>query len=150
MSQGVVTESLVSLIAKQVEESSLVVWYDPGGDYRDLAACIEVPGASIARHDGSFLKLRRDIDSQKSDPHQIRNQTPIKLSLGAIRQDIGSRSREFRHHQIIGRSNLRGHRLSKPRCASGPSSSRRSSRMRDHLTGEAERFAPSTRPRTAG
>jgi hypothetical protein len=37
-------------------------------------------------------------------------------------------------HQIIGRSNLRGHRLSKPRCAPGPSSSGRSSRVRDHLT----------------
>ena len=132
MSQGMVTEYLVSLIAKQVEESSLVVWYDPGGDYRDLAACIEVPGASIARHDGSFFKLRRDIDSQNSDTHQIigRSNSP----------------REFGHPSIIGRSNLRGHRLSTPRCAPGPRSSGRSSRVRDHLTGEFERFAPSTRP----
>ena len=103
MSQGVVTESLVSLIAKQVEESSLVVWYDFGGDYRDLAACIEVPGASIARHDGSFLKLRRDIDSQNSEFRHPSNywseqfakgiRTPIKLSIGAICEDIGYRSR---------------------------------------------------------
>jgi hypothetical protein len=68
MSQGVVTQYLVSLIAKQVEESSLVVWYDPDGNYRDLAECIEVPGASIARYDGSFLKLVRDIDSLLNGP----------------------------------------------------------------------------------
>jgi hypothetical protein len=47
MSQGVVTEYLVSLIARQIEASPLVVWYDLGGDYRALTECIEVPGASI-------------------------------------------------------------------------------------------------------
>jgi hypothetical protein len=45
---------------------------------------------------------------------------------------------------------LQGHRLSKPRCAPGPSSLGRSSRVRDHLTGEAERFAQSTRSRAEG
>jgi hypothetical protein len=31
MSDGVVTRSLVGLIAKQVEDARLVVWYDPEG-----------------------------------------------------------------------------------------------------------------------
>ena len=31
---GIVSEHLVGLIAKQIEESRLVVWYDPGEDYR--------------------------------------------------------------------------------------------------------------------
>ena len=60
------------------------------------------------------------------------------------------RSRNSDANQIIARRNLPGLRLSKPRCAPGPSSSGRSSRVCDHLTGEVERFAPSTRPRAAG
>ena len=60
---GIVSEHLVGLIAKQVEESSLVVWYDPGADYRAVAERLEIPGTTIARYDGSFLKLRREIDT---------------------------------------------------------------------------------------
>src|SRR5262249_28316022 len=59
---GVVSEHLVSLNAKQVEERSLVVWYDPGADYRAVAETMTVPDARVARYVGSFLKLRRDID----------------------------------------------------------------------------------------
>ena len=60
---GIVSEHLVGLIAKQVEERSLVVWYDPGADYKPLAERLEIPGTTIACYDGSFLKLRREIDS---------------------------------------------------------------------------------------
>jgi hypothetical protein len=49
-------------------------------------------------------------------------------------------------HQLLGRSNWPGHRLSKPRGGSRPNSPRRSSRVRDLLTGEVERFAPSRPP----
>jgi hypothetical protein len=35
---GVVTESLVQLIAKQVDEKGLVVWYDPEQAYGVVAA----------------------------------------------------------------------------------------------------------------
>lgn len=34
---GIVSEHLVGLIAKQIEERSLVVWYDPGADYKNVA-----------------------------------------------------------------------------------------------------------------
>lgn len=60
---GIVSEHLVGLIAKQVEENSLVVWYDPGADYRAVTERLTIPGTTIARYDGSFLQLRRDIDS---------------------------------------------------------------------------------------
>jgi len=33
MAGNPVTVYLISLIAKQVDENGLVVWYDPGGDY---------------------------------------------------------------------------------------------------------------------
>lgn len=59
---GIVSEHLVGLIAKQVEENSLVVWYDPCADYRAVAERMEIAGTTIARYDGSFLSLRREID----------------------------------------------------------------------------------------
>src|SRR5437762_6862655 len=64
---GIVSEHLVGLIAKQVEERSLVVWYDPSADYRAVAESLELPGTTVARYDGSFLKLRREIDSLLND-----------------------------------------------------------------------------------
>jgi hypothetical protein len=64
---GIVSEHLVGLIAKQVEERSLVVWYDPGADYRAVAERLEISGTTIARYDGSFLKLRREIDPLLND-----------------------------------------------------------------------------------
>src|SRR5262245_9553720 len=60
---GVVSEHLVGLIAKQVEDKFVVVWYDPGADYPSVAKRLEIPGATIARYEGSFLKLRREIDT---------------------------------------------------------------------------------------
>jgi hypothetical protein len=54
--------SLISLIARQVEESSLVVWNDPSADCRAVER-IEIPDTRFARDDGSFLNLRREIDS---------------------------------------------------------------------------------------
>ena len=59
---GIVSDHLVSLITKQVEERFLVVWYDPGGDYRSVAENLQIPCTTIARYDCSFLKLRREID----------------------------------------------------------------------------------------
>ena len=50
--------------------------------------------------------------------------------------------------QLVGRSNRPEHRLSKRRGGPIWSSSRRSSRVSDHLAGEVERDAPSRRPRT--
>ena len=37
MTTGVVSEHLVSLLAKQVEDRGLVVWYDPERAYAHLA-----------------------------------------------------------------------------------------------------------------
>lgn len=64
---GIVSEHLVRLIAKQVEERSLVVWYDPNADYRAVAERLDIPGTTVARYDGSFLKLRREIDPLLND-----------------------------------------------------------------------------------
>ncbi|HUY31317.1 MAG TPA: PglZ domain-containing protein [Pirellulales bacterium] len=62
MTQGVVTQHLVSLIARQVDDHGLVVWYDAERHYQDVAAGLTIPETAIARYDGSFFALRREID----------------------------------------------------------------------------------------
>src|SRR4051794_3206461 len=62
MSQGVVTDHLVGLIVKQVEDHGLVVWYDPEGHYREAVTSLRPSGTRMARYDGSFFRLRHEID----------------------------------------------------------------------------------------
>jgi hypothetical protein len=69
----VVTESLAQLIAKQVDEKGLVVWYDPEQSYTKAAAELSVPSTTVARYDGSFLRLRKQID------HLLNDQQPPRL-----------------------------------------------------------------------
>ena len=71
---AVVTESLVQLIAKQVDEKGLVVWYDPEQAYGTAAAELSLPNTTVARYDGSFLKLR-----QRYRPSAQRRRQPPRL-----------------------------------------------------------------------
>ena len=64
---AVVTETLVQLIAKQVDDKGLVVWYDPEQAYGAVAAELALPNTTVARYDGSFLKLRHEIDQLLND-----------------------------------------------------------------------------------
>lgn len=59
---GIVTDYLISAVAKQVNDHSLVVWYDPERHYAGVAERLVIPSATIARYDGSFFALRREID----------------------------------------------------------------------------------------
>jgi hypothetical protein len=62
MSLGVVTKYLFDLIAKQVDDQGLVVWYDPEQAYGAVAAELQLPNTTMARYDGSFFKLRKEND----------------------------------------------------------------------------------------
>jgi hypothetical protein len=64
---AVVTEYLFQLIAKQVEDRGLVVWYDPEQAFVAAAAALEIPKTTIARYDGSFFRLRHEIDHLMND-----------------------------------------------------------------------------------
>ena len=70
---AVVTEHLVQLIAKQVDDKGLVVWYDPEQAYGAAAAELTLPNTTVARFEGSFLKLRKEID------HLMGNGQPPRL-----------------------------------------------------------------------
>jgi hypothetical protein len=59
---AVVTEYLFQLVAKQVEDRGLVVWYDPEGAYGNVVAELAIPDTTVRRYDGSFFRLRWEID----------------------------------------------------------------------------------------
>src|SRR4051794_3754830 len=59
---GVVTNSLKGLIARQVADHRLVVWYDPERAYLSAAESLEIPDATVVHYDGSFFALRHRID----------------------------------------------------------------------------------------
>lgn len=79
---GVVTEHLIELIARQVEAHCLVVWYDPEKHYRAVAADLTLPNTTVARYDGSFLQLRRDIDPLLNDQHPPRLLVYVPMDQG--------------------------------------------------------------------
>src|SRR5207237_1959225 len=64
---GIVTTHLFALIAKQVEENRLVVWYDPEQAYAAATAELQLPNTIVACYNGSFFRLRHDIDSLLND-----------------------------------------------------------------------------------
>src|SRR5205823_2974623 len=64
---AIVTESLVQLIAKQVDDKGLVVWYDPEQAYGAAAAELQLLNATVALYDGSFFQLRKEIDHLLND-----------------------------------------------------------------------------------
>src|ERR1039457_2224101 len=64
---GVVTDSLVQMIAKQVDDNGLVVCYDPEQAYHTVAAALSLPETTVACYAGSFFKLRKQIDHLLND-----------------------------------------------------------------------------------
>jgi hypothetical protein len=62
-----VTNYLFQQIATQVEEHGLVVWYDPEQAYGAAVAELDLPNTTVTRYDGSFLKLRKEIDHLLND-----------------------------------------------------------------------------------
>ena len=65
MSPAIVTGHLLGLIAKQVDDYGVVVWYDPEGIYAQAVEAIDLPGTMILSYEGSFVDLRWRIDQQK-------------------------------------------------------------------------------------
>ncbi len=70
---GRVAEWLVQLIAKQVDDRGLVVWYDPEQAYGAVARELAPPKTTVARYDGGFLKPRQGID------HLLNDERPPRL-----------------------------------------------------------------------
>jgi len=59
---GIVTDHLRNLIARQVNDHGLVLWYDPEGHYRDVVGDLTITNTTVVRYDGSFFALRHEIE----------------------------------------------------------------------------------------
>ena len=70
---SVVTDYVSTWSPSRSRTTRLVVWYDPDGVYTSVAEKLDLPHTTVARYDGSFLKLRRDIDGL------LNNSEPPKL-----------------------------------------------------------------------
>lgn len=55
---GKVTEELVGLIAKQIQDHGLVVWYDPELAYGGVVDQCKLPDTTVLRYQDSFFELR--------------------------------------------------------------------------------------------
>jgi len=67
---GIVTDHLVKLIQRQVEDKGLVLWCDPDRTYAGLAPSVisrALPDTRLARFTGAYLALRREIDDALND-----------------------------------------------------------------------------------
>lgn len=64
-SGAIVTNYLNSLIAKQVNDNGLVVWYDPDGSYYEVVEKLDLNDTTVLRYEGSFVELRWNIDQKK-------------------------------------------------------------------------------------
>jgi hypothetical protein len=47
---GIVSNALRELVARQVHENGLVVWYDPERHYEAFAYRLDLPGTRIVHH----------------------------------------------------------------------------------------------------
>jgi hypothetical protein len=61
----IVTQFIRNLIARQVDDNGSVVWYDPEGDYSGAVEALDLPDTTILRYEGSFVRLRWEIDQKK-------------------------------------------------------------------------------------
>lgn len=59
---GIVSDYITAVIQKQVDEHGLVLWFDPEKRYISVAQSLSIPRATVARYDGSFFALRREIE----------------------------------------------------------------------------------------
>ena len=59
---GQVTEELVTLITKQIQDHGIVVWYDPEQAYGDVVDQGHLPKITVLRYQDSFFALRHRLE----------------------------------------------------------------------------------------
>ena len=59
---GKVTEELVALITKQIQDHGIVVWYDPEQTYGDVIDQLQLPETPVLRYEESVFQLRHRLE----------------------------------------------------------------------------------------
>ncbi|HBL24226.1 MAG TPA: hypothetical protein DDZ40_08930 [Deltaproteobacteria bacterium] len=91
MGIGIVTKHLINLIAKQVNDNGLVVWYDPDGVYADVLPSLNLSDTDVLCYQGSFIELRWKIDQR----HLMDGEEPPRLVVYVPMAQDGT------HHALI-------------------------------------------------
>ena len=55
---GKVTEYIISLVKKCVEDDGIVVWYDPASDYGSVVDELEKAGLAVLRFDDRLYPVK--------------------------------------------------------------------------------------------
>jgi hypothetical protein len=69
---GIVSDAIRSLIARQVDDHGIVVWYDPERHYASLVPDLGLADASVVTYGGSFFALRHQVESLLAGPERPR------------------------------------------------------------------------------
>ncbi|HEU5369134.1 MAG TPA: PglZ domain-containing protein, partial [Ktedonobacterales bacterium] len=76
---GIVSDYLRDLVARQVSEKGVVVWFDPEGQYQAFVQALTIPHSTIARYAGSFFALRQQVDAllEQDEPPRLVVYVPL-------------------------------------------------------------------------
>ncbi|HOK77036.1 MAG TPA: PglZ domain-containing protein [Verrucomicrobiota bacterium] len=59
---GKVTDYLIALVKKQVDDHGIVVWYDPEKNYTEVVQNLSLPGVPVLQFKGSYFELREQLE----------------------------------------------------------------------------------------
>ncbi len=77
---GIVTDYLIDLVQRQVDEHGTIIWFDPLVTYIELSKGLTLPQTQVALYNGSYLELRRSLDPAMND---IQSDIPPRLLIYA-------------------------------------------------------------------
>ncbi len=144
----VVTDYLFSLIAKQVEDWGLVVWYDPERAYTQGLDELTLPKTTIARYTDSFFRLRHEIDHLLNDGQPPRLVVYVPMLRGDTHGALIELRSRWSHHAPRPATPESEHKAG-GRCPKPPQADpRRRSSRRDRKAG-GDRQAVVGRPKNA-
>lgn len=74
-----VTDHLIEMLTKFIHENHLVVWFDPEKIYTHIAESFSLPGVTVAKYDGSFIALRKEVSTlmQGENPPNLLCYVPL-------------------------------------------------------------------------
>ncbi len=88
---GKVTEELLALITKQIQDHGIVVWYDPEHAYGDVIDQMHTPEITVLRYESSVFQLRHHLEpflefvDDAGRFHANIEPPPTRAALGATR-----------------------------------------------------------------
>src|ERR1044071_4053202 len=59
---GKLSDRVCEMLAKQISQRGIVVWYDPEKAYSNLAHNLNLPETSVLHYEDSFFRLRHDLE----------------------------------------------------------------------------------------